>query len=219
MGSFAKEGGGAAGRGSQARAVRHFVRAQGGRRRAARNSPAASTAGRNLARFLSSVASRGLAAAAREFNLGAFLDRGLDVFLVALTRVLAPGAGTNEEAAAHAATADTTVFLFEECGVEAGGLEALESLDEAMLGRAMEHYVAAFINTRLMHVLGSRIEAKAQSAEQAVALEAEVKDYVRERVRLDFAGRDLLAVNWEDAGSRSEIESLFEEAYGLLEEI
>jgi hypothetical protein len=218
MGKFARSGGGAAGKGSQERAVRYFVRAQGGRGRAARNSPSASASGRNLARFLSAVATRGLAVAAREFNLGAFLDRGIDTFLVALTRVLAPGAGTNEEAAAHAAIAETTVFLFEEYGVEEGGLEALEALDEAMIGRALEYYVAALINTRLMHVLGSRIEAEAQSAEQAVALEAEVKDYVRERVRLNFAGRDLLQVNWDDAASRREIEDLFEEAYGLLEE-
>jgi hypothetical protein len=150
--------------------------------------------------------------------LGAFLDRGLDVFLVALTRVLAPRAGTNEEAAAHAAVADTAAFLFDECGVEDTGLEALEALDARMIGRALEHYVASFINTRLMHVLGSRIEAEAQSPEQAVALEAEVKDYVRERVRLDFAGRDLMQIDWEAPESQREVEDIFEEAYGLLED-
>lgn len=218
MRAFARSGGGAPGRGSRSRAVRYFVRAQGGAQRAARNSPSAIASGRALARFLSAVAARGLAEAAREFRIGEFLNRGIDVFLAALTRVLAPRAGTNEEAAAHAAIAETTAFLFDECGVEDAGLEALEELDAATMGRALEHFVASFINTRLMHVLGSRIEAAAQSAEQAVALEAEVKDYVRERVRLDFAERDLLEINWDAPESQREIQDIFEEAYVLLED-
>ena len=131
--------------------------------------------------------------------------------------MLAPAAGTNEEAAAHVAVAETSEFLFEEYGVDEQGLDALEALTGDMIGRAMEHFVAGFINTRLMHVLGSRIEAGAQSAEQAVALEAEVKDYVRERVALDLGARDLMQVNWDTPESERVIQQIFEDAYGLLE--
>ncbi|HEX8430691.1 MAG TPA: Qat anti-phage system associated protein QatB [Longimicrobium sp.] len=197
--------------------MRGFVRAQGGRRRAAASAPSGVAAGRNLARFLSSVATRGLAEAAREFRLTAYLNAGVDIFLTALTRVLAPAAGTNEEAAAHAAVAETAEYLFREYGVDDQGLEALETLTAEMLGRALTHFTAEFINTRLMHVLGSRIEAGAATPEQAVALEAEVKDYVRERVTLDFAGRDLMRVNWDAPESERVIQQIFEDAYGLLE--
>jgi hypothetical protein len=218
MTQFARQGGGAAGRGSRARSVRAFVRAQGGRRRAAASAPTAVAAGRNLARFLTAVSARGITQAAVEFNLAGFLNAGVDTFLVALTRVLAPAAGTNEEAAAHVAIAETSEFLFEEYGVDENGLDALEALTEEMLGRALEHFTAAFINTRLMHVLGSRIEAGAETPEQAALLEAEVKDYVRERVALDFAGKDLMRVNWDTPESERVIQEIFEDAYGLLEE-
>lgn len=218
MSDFARLGGGPAARGSRSRAVRGFVRAQGGRRRAAASAPTAVAAGRNIARFLSMVAARGIEQAAGAFNLTDFLNAGVDTFLVALTRALAPAAGTNEEAAAHVAVAETAEFLFEEYGVDEQGLDALEALTGDMIGRALEHFVAVFINTRLMHVLGSRIEAGAQSPEQAVALETEVKDYVRERVALDLGRRDLMQVNWDAPESERVIQQIFEDAYGLLEE-
>jgi hypothetical protein len=217
MSDFARLGGGTAGRGSRSRAVRGFVSAQGGRRRAAASAPTAIAAGRNLARFLSTLATHGIEQAARAFNLADFLNAGADTFLVALTRVLAPAAGTNEEAAAHVAIAETSEFLFEEYGVDDQGLDALEALTPDMIGRALEYFVGVFINTRLMHVLGSRIEAGAQSPEQAVSLETEVKDYVRERVSLDLQGRDLMQVNWDSPESERVIQQIFEDAYGLLE--
>lgn len=52
-----------------------------------------------------------------------------------------------------------------------------------------------------MHMLRSRIEAGTQSRDQAVALEAEVKDYVRERVSLDFDARNLMQPDWRTPGS------------------
>jgi hypothetical protein len=217
MSRFARLGGGVAARGSRSRAVRGFVQAQGGRRRAAASGPTAVAAGRNLARFLSTVSARGIDAAARAFDLAGFLNAGVDTFLVALTRVLAPAAGTNEEAAAHVAVAETTEYLFEEYAVDEQGLDALGALTPDMVERALEHFVAVFINTRLMHVLGSRIEAGAQSAEQALALEGEVKDYVRERVSLDLGARDLMQVDWGAPESERVIQQIFEDAYGLLE--
>ena len=199
------------------RAARGFVRAQGGARRAAASAPAGRTAGRNLAGFASAVSAQGLARAAQAFGIDAYLGQDADAFLVALVGALAPGAGTVEEAAAHAAIAEALTDLFERFGVEESGLGALDHMTPEIIGEVLQVYVAAYIDTRLMHVLGNRVETGAVSPADAVARELEVKDYVAERVRLDFGDADLSLVDWRGPQADVLIERIFEEAYALLE--
>jgi hypothetical protein len=199
------------------RAARGFVRAQGGARRAAASAPAGRAAGRNLAGFAAAVSSQGLARAAEAFGIDAYLGQGANAFLVALVEALAPGAGTAEEAAAHAAIAEALTDLFERFGVEESGLGALDRMSPETIGEVLQVYVAAYIDTRLMHVLGNRVETGAVSPADAAARELEAKDYVAERVRLDFGDTDLSRVDWRGPQADSLIERIFQEAYVLLE--
>lgn len=199
------------------RAVRGFVRAQGGSRRAAASAPSGRTAGRNLAGFAAAVSRDGLAHAAEAFGISEYLGQGANVFLVALIEALAPGAGSPEEAAAHAALAQTLADLFERFGVEDTGLDALNQMTTETIGEVLQAYVITYIDKRLMHVLGNRVETGAVSASDAATRELEVRDYVTERVRLDFGDRDLSRVDWRGEQADAMVARIFEEAYTLLE--
>lgn len=66
--------------------------------------------------------------------------------------------------------------------------------------------------------MGSRIEDKQISEHEAIRLEDEVKDYVRDAVRLEIGDRNILQIDWAGDEGRRIIDRLYEEAYSFIEE-
>jgi hypothetical protein len=66
--------------------------------------------------------------------------------------------------------------------------------------------------------LGNCIERKAVSEIEAVKLEGEVKIYVRDLVNLELDSRNILSIDWNGDEGRQMIDSLYEDAYSLIEE-
>jgi hypothetical protein len=83
---------------------------------------------------------------------------------------------------------------------------------------AVEEFVAGYIYKRWLQELGSRIENKAVSESEAIKLETEVKFYVRDSVKLELDSKDPLLIDWNGAEGEQIIDSLYEEAYSLIEE-
>ena len=217
MTRFARTGGlGANGRRQFRRAARGFVRAQGGAGGATRSSSAGRATARGLGGFLSSAATSGVAAAARQFGL-AYVGQDVDAFFVALVDAIAPAGALAEEAVAHAAAAETVEELFEKYAVRDAGLEVLNALTPEAIRDAVERYVAVYINTRLMHVLASRLEDGTNSSLQAYRMERDVKRYIVERVELEFEAADALNIDWSGSEGRQVVDGIFREGFALLE--
>jgi len=217
MTRYARDGGrGPNAQRSLRRAARGFVRGQGGARGATRASTAGRTTARNLGGFLSTAAASGVDAAAREFGL-AYVGQDVDAFFVALVDAIAPAGAMVEEAVARDAAAETVAQLFEQYAVRENGLEVLNALTPQAIGEALGLYVATYINTRLMDVLASRIEKAAGSHLQAYRMEREVKEYIVERVKLEFDTSSALTFSLQDERGRQIVEGIFREGYELLE--
>lgn len=217
MTRYARDGGrGPNAQRSLRRAARDFVSAQRGAGGATRASSAGRATARNLGGFLSTAATSGVATAAQLFGL-AYVGRDVDAFFVALVDAIAPDGALIEEAVAHDAAAETLAQLFEQYAIRDIGLEALSNLTPQAIGEAIGLYVTTYINTRLMHVLASRLEEAAGSSLQAYRMEREVKEYIVERVKLEFDANDALSFDLRDERSRQVVEGIFREGYELLE--
>lgn len=136
---------------------------------------------------------------------------------MALVDAIAPAGALAEEAVAHAAAAETVEELFEKYAVRDAGLEVLNALTPEAIRDAVERYVAVYINTRLMHVLASRLEDGTNSSLQAYRMERDVKRYIVERVELEFEAADALNIDWSGSEGRQVVDGIFREGFALLE--
>lgn len=198
-------------------AGQRYVRARGGSRAAASTASTGRTATANLGGFLSNVSSSGFTEAARNLGLTVLVGQSVTSVLNAILNVLAPPGASNEEAVARRATAEVLTELFERHAVEEQGIERLNSMSAADVAAATERSVAAYIYQRWLLELGKKIEEGAYSDREAVRMEREVKEYVRDLVTIDLQGRNILTIDWNGIDGQQFCERIFQEAYALLE--
>jgi hypothetical protein len=183
---------------------------------------AAATSGRRatqrLSGFLSSLAQRGLRETATAFQLADVIGRPIEAVLAAIVNAIAPAGATLEEAAARRAVDDALCVLCEHLELQNGDLTKLDSIDVEVAWDVIRESIAAYIYNRWLQDVGDRIEAHAVSADSAVDLERQVRQFVTETVRLDFAGIDVLRFDWQSAGGRDMVEQIYRDAYSLLGE-
>ncbi len=213
MTGFSKHGGVARARSAGQR----YVRARGGSRRAAQTAGSGQSATAALGGFLSNVASRGFSEAARTLGVSLLVGQSATSVLNAILNALTPAGATNEEAIARRATAEVLAELFERYGVQDGGTDRLDNMPAADVAAATERSVSAYIYQRWLLELGKRIDQGAYSDREAVRMEREVKAYVRDLVRIDLRGRDILTIDWTSFDGQQFCERIFQEAYALLE--
>jgi len=196
--------------------VRSYVRASGGAGTATGSARAGRATTARIGGFLANGVRIGFVQAAEQLGLRNLLGRDAQFVLAAFVDLLAPPGALREEAAARKAAIETLVALFEWCGVEENGLDALDHIDVAGITEILTFSISFYINARLQQELVSRIERSAMGEHEANALLADVKDFVVEIVRVDFTRIDVLAFDWEGQAGRSFVEGIYEDAYVLL---
>lgn len=208
-------GGGGAGR---ARTVgKSYVKGRGGASGATKSATSGRAATAKLGGFLSSVARNGWQATARAMGLEQYVGKSINATLAGIVNVLAPNGALVEESAARTAVNQAMYELYDKFDLGDGDLTKLDNLDESTVRDVMQSSVATYIYTRWLGELGDRIESKSVSDDQAVKLEREVKDYVRETVKLDMTKVNVLALDWGGQEGQKFVERIFLEAYGFLE--
>lgn len=200
------------------RAARGYVSAKGGRRGAASSAAAGRSTTARIGGILSSVVNQGITQTLQSIGLANLVGEPVTDVLAAICDRIAPAGASLEEAAARAAATEALADLYSQCDLDTEGIEGLESLDAGGVGRAVKVSVQAYIYERWLQELGKRIEANVTSPDDAIRLEREIKEYIREEVSLQFDEMDLLEVDWESAESQQIIEDIYETAYACLED-
>ncbi len=165
---------------------------------------------------LSTGISNGFAQAARQLGLGELRGRDADFVLASFVDLLAPDGALLEEAAARRATIVTMVELFAQCDVEAGGVEALNSLDAEGVKGVITLFVINYVDARLQQVLVSRIERGALTEQDANNLLMQMREYIAGIVQLDFTDIDVATLDWQGAEGQRRIERFYQDAYSVL---
>ncbi|RUL87987.1 Qat anti-phage system associated protein QatB [Tautonia sociabilis] len=208
---------GGGGRTSLKRAASNYVGAKGGARNAARAAASGRAGTARLGGFLADVLRRGIDRAARELGLTGVVGRAVDEVFAAIANAIAPDGATLESAAARAAIDEALAHLYERYVTPEGDAGTLDSMDADAVRDSIRISIESYVYTRWLEELSQRIEVRAVSAAEALRLEREVKDYVRETVRLDLGSVDVLRIDWAGSEGRGIIDRLYREAYDLLE--
>jgi hypothetical protein len=195
---------------------RRFVRSLGGSRRAAASSPAARSAARRLGGFLAGVTRDGVIRTLERLGLGEYIGQPVSALLAALGRVLAPAGATTDEAIAASAIHETKAGLMEDLGYDENGLDGFSRMDEALARATMEGFVTNVVVARLLHVLGSELEAGAVSADRAVAVEFEIRDFVASAVALRVGREPLTALDWDSPRARGIAAEILRQGYAIF---
>ena len=199
------------------RAARDYVGARGGSRRAAQSAGSARGATARLAAFLSNVSTGGFAAAVRQLGLASLAGRPAHDVMAAITNAIAPRGATLADAAARQAIADTLVALWEARGVVDGGLDRLQTMTADDVRGAIIDSVSSYIFYQWVLELGRAIERKAVSTNQAITMEREMRQYIRDTLQLDLARTDVLSVDWSGAQGREITAKVYADAFALIE--
>lgn len=195
-----------------------FVRAHGGARAAA----AASTSGRvavgSLGGFLGRGLTLGFREAVRELGLERFLGGSPEALLAAVTDRLAPAGSTLEEAAARNALISGLAEIFGRYDVAANGIDALDGMTVDSAREVICVAVSEYIQERVLQNLVACVERGLIDESVANAKCQELRSCIGALVSLDLSQLDLRTIDLGSAEWQARVETLFRDAYSLLEE-
>jgi hypothetical protein len=197
-------------------AGRRYVSAKGGAKKATSTAIAGRAATARIGNFVSDVAARGFAEAARALGLQDTVGQKVDVVLAAVINAIAPAGTNNDNAIARRAASETLRELFEKHGVQESGLDALNAMTPADVTDTIELSVAGYVYQRWLFELSQRIEQHALSEADAVRLERDVKTFVTGLVKLKLDGKQALQLDWKSAEGKNFVQDIYEAAYKLL---
>lgn len=199
------------------KAGRAYVRALGGNRRAATSARSGRSSTASLGGFLATVASRGLDAALKTFKLSSLVGKDAETVFAGLVNAIAPEGSTREEIAARDAVAEALCFLYEKLlPDQPDAPTAFGELTEELVREALIVSVSSYVYERWLVDLGRRIEEKAISASEAVRLEGEMKQYVKDAVKVDLTKVDVLGMDWKGKDGREFVQRIYEDAYSFI---
>lgn len=165
---------------------------------------------------MSTVASHGFSAAMATAGLASAVGKSADIVLSAIVNALAPSGDTRDQAIARDAVAETLENLYERYALDDGDFTKLDQMTEDDIRSVIEDSVSTYIYDRWLEELGSLIEQKAISPSQAAKMERDMRSYVKETVKLDLKGLDVLKIDWTKDIGRNLVEQIYQEAYDML---
>lgn len=214
MSRYASRG---SGQSSPAGAGRAYIKAKGGAQKAAQSVISGKSTVRNLANFFATTAQSNISQGLNSIGLGHLIGKNIDTVFSGLIDALSGNDADFDENIARQAIEDALTSFYEQCS-ENQNFESFEHLTPEQLKSAIENYVSGYIYKRWLQELGNCIERKAVSETEAVKLEVEVKIYVRDLVNLELDSKNILSIDWNGDEGRQMIDSLYEDAYSLIEE-
>ena len=198
--------------------ARNYVRNRGGAQKAAQGSVAGRSAGPRIGAFLADVARHGVHQALRNLQLDTYIGGSADDLLIGIAGQLLPPPNSPDEAAAYKAGLEAFHDLLQQYDALGEGINALDALDADGIQHALEHFIARYITADLLSRLSQRVEDGSSTVDRCDEILTEIRNVILETVRLDFKGRDVLAIDWNGPEGRQFIDRQLLNAYSLLEE-
>lgn len=210
-------GGSGGGRRDYQKAAKAYVRARGGSRAAAKSSTSGAAATVRLGAFLSTAATSGFAKAVHDIGLTSLVGRAVSEIQAAIINALAPVGATMEEAAARRAVSDTIVEMYEKAEVDGNSSQTEPPISSSDIASLLLESVTGYIYYRWSQEVGLAIEKGAITAREAHAIEVDMREYIRDSIQIDLAGKNILSIDWNGSQGKLLVDEVYAEAYSLIE--
>lgn len=204
--------------GSISQTYREYVRSHRGAQNAAHSTRAGRSSTTALGGFLSGVAQRGVEQTLRDFGLSHVVGHPPRDVVSAILNTISPLGNTTDEAIARQAELNTLRELYSKFELD-GGIENLNRMTESDVKDILVLSVTNHIFQRFVHLVEKGLQDGNVSPEQAVKAESDARQYIREKVWVDFGDRDLLRMDWKSPEAANTIEQIFTQAHIILEEV
>jgi len=198
-------------------AAKAYVSGSGGSRRISNSAVHGKAAAIRLGGALAGIASEGAARTFDRLGLGDLKDLSVESAFNKLAQNICSNGATTEESIANVAVITALSELYEKFDLENNDLDNLDNLTGDQVNEIIECYVSAYIFERWLHELGMSIEGKDISVNQVVSFEGEIKEFIISQVSLDFSNMNLTTINFDKGHGKEMIDSIFQQAYELIE--
>lgn len=214
MTNFASTGGSREG---IAKAGSAYVSAKGGARAATASAVTGRRVAAKVGTFLGAISSRGIQDAFASLGFIAAVGESAEIVFAKIANALSPAGATREEVAARKAVDDVLCDLYGKFIRDGEDISTLDRMTEEDIRDSVEQCVSSYIYHRWLEELGFRIEKGAITENEAIGLENQMKDYVKECVSLETSQIEVLKLNWQGAQGQHIIDRVFQDAYSILE--
>lgn len=196
------------------KAVSNHVRAYGGARKASKTAISGVKSTTNFGSFISGSYRDGIRNVLAQYQIEYDGKSAKDI-LTDVMNILAPVPVTKEDSVARKALIRSMEVLYEMLEDENNDISTLEKIDKDLLNRIIPIQIESYIYERILNDLGYRIETKVTTANEAINIENEIKDYIKSKVETTLKGYDFSNFEFLE----KQVESLFNQCYKVMEDM
>lgn len=200
-------------------AARQYISGSGGARKMRQSAIGGRLVGRNLGRVLFAITSNGVDSAFADEGIDNLAGQSAEVIFAKLAQQLSSQGGTVEETIANVAIAEALEYLYIQFELDTKNFSSLDALTENQAREVIQVYVSSYIFERWIHELGIKIERSDLSERQIVDLEDDIREFIRESVKLNFGEKPLQSLKFNRKDDKKAIDEIFNQAYKMLEDL
>lgn len=198
------------------KASRSYVKTLGGSSKATKSAVKGVVTGGVFLSFVGEISRNGFIKTLEQFGLSDCIGKSSEEILARIADRIAPIGSTNDEAIARNAILETLDFLYEKLLAEGQELDSLESLNEQTMKDSVCEYISTYIFNKWLYEVGLAVEKNELTEKEAIGLEKEIKDFVRDETKSALKEKNILTFNVSDGDGKRIIENIFELAYSTI---
>lgn len=199
------------------RAVKSYLRSTGGHKSATKSSLSGIKTGGNYINFWGGVSQVGFKETLEKYDLTDCIGKSTEEVFAKIADKIAPIGSTNDEAIARAAIMMAFDKLCERMIENNQDLDTLDKLDSETLKETVVEFVSAYIFKKWVYEAGIALEKNNLTETEAVELENEMRNFVRDEVKNGFKKMDVATFDITEGDGKKMIEKIFNTAYSTLE--
>ncbi len=196
------------------KAISNHIKAYGGSKAASKTAKAGINTVIGLGNFSNKASTSSFKSVLEEYKID-YENKSPREVLNELTNHIAPVPITKDDSIARKALIVTLEYIYEI--LDDDNLD-YDSIDSTTFNLMIPKFIENYIYERIINDLGSRIEENSKSPQEAMNLEADLKDYINAKVESAFKGKDFSQINFNDSATKDKVESLLNQCYTLMEE-
>ncbi len=200
---------------SARRAIRGFVSAQGGARNAATSARKGRSVAQNIGGIFSGIASQGSSFTFNGFNFKDCIGKKTSELLETFVDLVVDHNDDLESTIARDAVVEAFQKLFDVLGVEEKGFEALQRVKGENLTFVFQTYLSEYIFASMLQKVGQTLEKI--PPKEAYQKEKWLKNFISTKVSLNLENVDLFTMDWKGEAGKNFTNSIFTQAYKLME--